>query len=110
MPPLVERPSRVERLKSAYGGRLELHISKSNSVRVLHLSGTPRQMGRQCGALTGDLIESVIAKGETIFTEAGLPLDLLHRVVDRCWERLRRQKLTKSKTNCVTCIKNCSLG
>ena len=89
MPPLVERPSRVERLKSAYGGRLDLHISRSNSIRVLHLSGTPRQMGRQCGALTGGMIEQVLAKSEAIFTGAGLPVDMLHRVVDRCWERLR---------------------
>lgn len=89
MVPLHERPSRVERLGSAYGGRLELHISKSNSVRVLHVSGTPRQMGRQAGALTGGMIERVLARTSGIFAAAGLPEVLLHQVVDRCWERLR---------------------
>ncbi len=89
MVPLFERPSRVERLRSAYGGRLELHISKSNSVRVLFLSGTPRQMGRQCGALTGNMIQRVIEKSTAIFTATGLPEVLVHQVVDRCWERLR---------------------
>lgn len=89
MQPLVERPSRVERLGSAYGGGLELHISKSNSVRVLHVSGTPRQMGRQCGALTGDMIARVLAKSIAIFTGAGLPESLVLSIIDRCWERMR---------------------
>jgi hypothetical protein len=86
---LVERPSRVERLRSAYGGWLDLHISKSNSVRILHLSGTPRQMGRQCGALTGGMIARVLEKSTAIFTAAGLPEAMVHRVVDRVWEQLR---------------------
>ena len=89
MVPLVERPSRIERLGNAYGGRLELHISKSNSVRVLFLSGTPRQMGRQCGALTGDMIQRVLEKSIAIFTAAGLPAVLVRQILDRCWERLR---------------------
>lgn len=89
MVPLSERPSRIERLGSAYGGRLELHISKSNSVRVLFLSGTPRQMGRQCGALTGDMIARVIEKSIAIFTATGMPEVMVRQVVDRCWERLR---------------------
>jgi len=85
----LERPSRVEHLRSAYGGRLDLHISKSNSVRILHVSGTPRQMGRQCGALTGDMIERVLHKSIAIFMAAGLPKPLVHKLVDTCWERLR---------------------
>lgn len=86
---LLERPTRVEHLRSAYGGRLDLHISRSNSVRVLHLSGTPRQMGRQCGALTGDMIERVLHKSIAIFTASGLPESLLNKLLDTCWERLR---------------------
>jgi len=89
MPPSIEKVVRAERLRSAYGGHLDLLISKNISLRVVHLSGTPKQMGRQYGALLGDSIRELADATVTLFTQAGLPASAARRVLDTCWNAMR---------------------
>ena len=79
---------RVER--TAGGGFLEVYSSPVGELPVVHVAGTPEEMGRQYGALVGDRIRRNADRLVGLFTELGLPEQLVYLLLDRCWQRLER--------------------
>ncbi|HEO71108.1 MAG TPA: hypothetical protein ENN80_07585, partial [Candidatus Hydrogenedentes bacterium] len=77
---------RIER--AVGGGRLEVYTSPLGELPVVHISGTPEQMGRQYGALVGDKIARTASRLVGLFTEMGVPESIVHTLLDVCWKRL----------------------
>ena len=94
MPPLFFKPERREVLGTFGKGRLERYTSSrprpaASELRVLHVAGSPEDMGRQYGALVGDMIRRSADRLVGLFTAAGLPESVVHLFLDACWQRLR---------------------
>jgi len=86
----VEIVQRFERTVAAVyeGGFLEIYRSDLREMPVLHVAGTPLEMGRQCGYLAGDRIKQLHGQMLGLFTGAGLPEALTYAVLAESWRRL----------------------
>jgi len=88
-------PDSRETLRVAGSGFLEVYRSAVGEVPVLHVEGSPEEMGRQYGALAGDRIRRNINRMVGLFTGMGLPEAVVHLVLDKAWERLARHTLDR---------------
>jgi len=82
------RPEKRTLLGTSGRGFLELYTSPLGDVPVLHVAGTPEEMGYQYGALAGDNIKRNLRRMTALFTEAGLPEPLVNVMLDTAWKRL----------------------
>ena len=80
---------RRETVRTAGKGFLEVCYSPLGELPVLHVSGSPEQIGRQYGALLGDKLRRNLDRMVGLFTELGLPEVLVSRLLDKGWERLQ---------------------
>lgn len=69
-------------------GKLDVHSSPFGDVPLLHVAGTPEEMGYQYGHLVGDKIKRNAQRMIGLFTEAGLPESLVNLMLDNAWRRL----------------------
>lgn len=70
-------------------GFLDLYESELGAVPVLHVSGSPEEMGRQYGALVGAGIRRNLDRMLGLFTATGLPTAAVTLVLDKAWDSLR---------------------
>jgi len=70
-------------------GFLEVCTSALGELPVLHVAGSPEEMGRQYGALVGDMIGRNIRRSVGIFAAQGLPEAVVTLILDTVWERLQ---------------------
>ena len=70
------------------GGALTVYESPVGEMPVLHVRGTPEQMGRQYGALVGDLVHRNIERLVEIFSACEVPTELVTTLLDKVWDRL----------------------
>jgi Acyl-coenzyme A:6-aminopenicillanic acid acyl-transferase len=70
------------------GGSLTVYESAVGEMPVLHVRGTPEQMGRQYGALVGDLVHRNVERLVDVFSALEVPAELVEILLDRTWERL----------------------
>ncbi len=70
------------------GGWLALYSTPHGSLPVLSVCGSPEQMGRQYGALVGDLVKRNANRLVKIFEAAGLPEFVVHNILDNAWARM----------------------
>ena len=82
------RPDSREIVDTAGRGFLESYRSPLGELPVLHLSGSPEEMGRQYGALVGGQIRRSVLRTVGLFSGMGLTEELTLRLLDRVWERL----------------------
>lgn len=69
-------------------GFLEIYTSSAGDVPVLHVAGTPEEMGYQYGFLAGDRIGRNVQRMVGLFSEAGVPEPLVNLLLDNAWKRL----------------------
>jgi len=69
-------------------GFLEVYSSPVGDLPLLHVAGTPEEMGRQYGTLAGDKVRRNVQRMVALFTEAGLPEPLVNHLLDQAWKRL----------------------
>ncbi len=69
-------------------GFLEAYSSPIGGVPVLHVAGTPEEMGYQYGALVGDKIKRNARRMIGLFTETGIPEPLVKLMLAQAWKRL----------------------
>ena len=81
-------PSSCEVVKRAGRGFLERYLSPLGEMPVVHMTGGPEEMGRQFGELAGDRTKAIADLLLGLFERMGLPVQLVHRLLDTCWERL----------------------
>jgi len=86
--PCVEITSR-ETVRESGNGRLEMLHSPLGELPVLHVAGTPEEMGRQHGALLGDKVALLIERFKRFFMVPGGPDDLGLALLRNAWARLR---------------------
>ena len=82
------RPDGCEVVDRAGSGFLELHRSPLGELPVLHLLGSPEEIGRQYGALVGGRIRRNVARTVGLLSRTGLTEELALRLLDGVWERL----------------------
>ena len=70
------------------GGWLALHATPHGPIPVVSVCGAPVQMGRQYGALVGDLVKRNANRLVKIFEAAGLPEFVVHNILDNAWARM----------------------
>ncbi|MCX5758259.1 MAG: C45 family autoproteolytic acyltransferase/hydrolase [Candidatus Hydrogenedentes bacterium] len=88
-------PDSCETLRVSGPGFLEVYHSGVGNVPVLHVEGIPEEMGRQYGALVGDMIRRNIDRMLGLFSGMGLPEAVVHLVLDKTWERLAPHTLDR---------------
>lgn len=81
------RPFRRQTIRTAGDGFFELYSSQLGELPVLHVRGTREQMGWQYGALVGDLVRRNADMTLGLFTQHGIPADLICRILDAAWAR-----------------------
>lgn len=81
-------PESRQVIRTAGRGFLERCTSPVGQMPVLHVAGTPEEMGRQCGALVGDGIRSNADAVAGLLTSLGLPLEIALTVLDNAWKRM----------------------
>ena len=74
--------------KTFEGGWLGLYSTPSGPLPVVSVCGSPEQMGRQYGALVGDLVKRNANRLVKIFEAAGLPEFVVHNILDNAWARM----------------------
>lgn len=82
-------PTEKYLLKTHAGGSLIVYRSPLGEMPVLHVRGTCEQIGRQYGALVGDMVRRNADRILRLFTVVGLSEDLTRQVLDIAWSRLR---------------------
>ncbi|MCX5771011.1 MAG: C45 family autoproteolytic acyltransferase/hydrolase [Candidatus Hydrogenedentes bacterium] len=82
------RPSRRQTVRKSGEGFFEIYSSPLGDLPVVHVAGPRDQMGWQYGALVGDLIRRNADMTLGLFTQAGVPPDLVRRILDAAWGRL----------------------
>lgn len=88
MPPAVCIPSKREVIRRAGRGFLERYESPLGELPVLHVAGTPEEIGLQYGALIGGQAKAIADMLVGMFVEMGIPEPLVNQLLDTCWERL----------------------
>lgn len=89
IPPVVALDPAGRRVEKTCGpGFLEIYTSELGELPVLHVAGTPEEMGRQYGCLAAGHIRANADRMVGFFMEAGLPEALVHVLLDKCWRRL----------------------
>ena len=83
------RPTSRRTLRKEGRGLLELYRSDLGELPVLQVAGSPEEMGRQYGALVGDMIGRNIRRSVGLFTATGLPEAAVHLILDMAWKRLQ---------------------
>ncbi len=88
MPPkcVEARPGAV--IRESRPGFLQEYESPLGTLLVAEVAGSPREMGRQYGALLGDRIRAIADRLVGIFTGAGLPEGLVLALIDGAWKHL----------------------
>ncbi len=81
-------PTSKSTVRRSGRGFLEMYTSPVGDVPVLHVAGTPEEMGHQYGALGGDKIKRNVQRMIGLFTEAGVPEPLVNLLLDNAWKRL----------------------
>lgn len=84
------KPTGKSRIRAVHGGFLEVYSSRLGELPVAHVSGTPEQMGRQYGALVGDMIQRSAERFKNLFVDQALSEGLLYRILDNAWTHLER--------------------
>lgn len=69
-------------------GYLEVWRGSLGELSVVHVAGTPDEMGRQYGALVGDKIRCNADRLVGLFTREGLPEELVLLLLAKSWKRL----------------------
>ena len=82
------RPSCRQTVRRSGGGFFEIYSSPLGNLPVLHVAGTREQMGWQYGALVGDLVRRNADMTIGLFTQYGIPAELVCRILDAAWARL----------------------
>ena len=82
------KPTGKSTIKESGRGFLEMYSSPVGDVSVLHVAGTPEEMGHQYGALAGDKIKRNVHRMIALFTEAGIPEPLVNLLLDNAWKRM----------------------
>ncbi len=78
-----------KRMERAVGaGFLEVYSSPLGELPVVHVAGTREEMGRQYGALVGDMIRRNADRLVGLFAELGMPDEVVRLLLDKCWKRL----------------------
>jgi hypothetical protein len=83
------RPDTRHVLDASGRGFLERYSTSFAEIPVLHVAGTPEEMGRQYGALAGDRIRRNADALAGLFAAAGVPMPLVCRMLDNAWDRMR---------------------
>ena len=83
------KPTGRRALRKEGRGFLEVYSSPVGELPVLHVAGSPAEMGRQYGALAGDRIGRNIRRSVGLFTATGLPEPVVYLILDKVWERLQ---------------------
>ena len=83
------KPASRRTVRKEGRGLLEIYRSDLGELPVLHVAGSPEEMGRQYGALVGDRIGRNIRRSVGLFTATGLPEAAVHLILDKAWERLQ---------------------
>jgi hypothetical protein len=83
-------PSHRRTVRKSGEGFFEIYSSPLGEMPVLHVGGTREQMGWQYGALVGDLIRRNVDMTLGLFTQYGIPAELVCRILDAAWARLSR--------------------
>lgn len=82
------KPTGKSTVKRSGQGFLEIYSSPLGDVPVLHVAGTPEEMGHQYGVLVGDKVKRNVQRMIGLFTEAGVPEPLVNLLLDNVWKRL----------------------
>jgi hypothetical protein len=82
------KPTHRRTVRREGPGFLEIYSAPTGEAPVLHVSGTPEEMGRQYGALVGDRIRRNIDRMVGLFTGMGVPGAVVHLILDKAWEHL----------------------
>ncbi len=83
------KPTGRHTLRKEGRGFLEIFSSPVGELPVLHVAGSPEEIGRQYGALAGDRIGRNIRRSVGLFTATGLPEPVVCVILDKVWERLQ---------------------
>lgn len=86
---LQARPTKRTIIGKSGRGFLEAYSSPFGDVPVLHVSGSPEEMGYQYGFLAGDKIRRNAQRMIGLFIEAGLPEPMANLMLDNAWKRLK---------------------
>ena len=87
IPKYVKAASRVV-VRTVGQGFLEVYASPLGEMPVVHVMGSPIDMGRQYGALVGDTIAKNVALTYELFEKLGVAPELKARILDAAWRRL----------------------
>lgn len=82
------RPDTRKTVRTEGKGFLEIAASSVGELPVLHVAGSPEEMGYQYGALVGDRVKRNVQRIVALFVGMGLPEPVVHGVLDRAWGRL----------------------
>jgi hypothetical protein len=82
------KPTRRTTAKKSGKGFLEVYTSPVGDVPVLHVAGTPEDMGHQYGVLVGDRMLRNIRRMVGLFTAMGVSEPLVTLLLDNAWKRL----------------------
>lgn len=88
MPPVVCIPSKREVVRRSGRGFLERYECPAGALPVLHVAGTPDEIGAQYGALAGDRAKAIAEMLVGMFVQMGIPEPFVDQLLDTCWERL----------------------
>ena len=88
MHPISFKPDRNKTLKTCKNGRLERYFAPSGELDLVRVHGDSHQMGFAYGSLLGDRIRRNAHRLLAVFTDSGLPVRLVHLILDKAWQRL----------------------
>lgn len=88
MAPVIERPLKRQLINTHDRGTLYVYERSSGDVPLLHVKGSPEEMGRQYGALVGGRVVELLGTMVAVFASTGMPRPLIEHVLDNAWRRM----------------------